>query len=1160
MSKEMVISANPHETRVAILEEGQLCEYYVEREKEFALVGSIYKGKVTRVLPGMQSAFVEIGLDSDAFLYVSDFLEEIEGLDHVETADEKAKAAAGGAAGAVPALGAGSSDAGSGSGSGDYPAAGHEGEGGLAEPGNGAPYAAVPSTSGAPSYPRPAGASTGSGQGYQNRPPQRSGGGDRGGDRGGRNRFGGRGGRNRQGGRGGSSGGGGGSRGGDRRFGRELPSAKYASSSTSGSAYPADASAGEQTGPEGHISTVLPGESLAKFREKPAGSSEQTFSSHSEAEHHESYGGSESTGASESAHDEGAENLPQGANAGLDTPAGPSDREAALLASFGSFEAPIAPSAAPPRESRDSRESRDRGNYGSRGGSGFSRGSGRGDRGRSSQGRGGFSGGSGGGYSGSGSSGGGAGAGAGGYSSGIEPLPGETLSKWKAHTHLPPEPPSDNEPVPDAVEFASLSPLVPAGPEVDTADMSAATEIHAEHIFSDEQSASERTETDSASDTHAIHEMHGDEAGHHESASERTETDGGHDLPAREVQVHELQVHEDLTDEEVTALAEHIADAQDDLAARDAQQRGFAAADAAADAEVSGVQGDAAEEEHEEEELEEEEASAEEEGMIAHPELETAGELADEHAGHQHGEHADDEHSHEHGGHAAELGVEGDVQDLDAAEQEGLNADAGGGEGNMPLTEEGLAISAEGAAAQPAQPFQARVRNDFRSRMQNPSRRGGRDRGGRRDDRGGRRPHQSGHSGGHSHHRPSAPRRTQLIADMLKQGQEIIVQIAKEPLGKKGARITSHVALPGRFLVYMPTLDHNGVSRKIASAEERSRLRHLVNDAKGTAGGGFIVRTAASTADPAEVRADVEFLTRTWAEIKARSDQKKAPSLIHRDLNLVQRILRDYITPDFGAIWVDTEEEYTKVVDFMSRFQPQLVGRVKLYTKETPVFEEFGIQQEIDKGLRPKVWLKSGGYIVINHTEALVAIDVNTGKFVGKGSNRLEDTIVRTNMEACKEIVRQMRLRDLGGIIIIDFIDMEERRNRDKVMAILEDALRADRAPSKVLRFNEFGLVAITRKRTKQALERTLCQPCPYCTGSGMVKSIPTLCYEIQTEARKMAPDLSAGSITLRVHPEISKALKTRESSLIEELENWTKKSIIIQADPTLHWEQYDIY
>ncbi|MGA7638654.1 MAG: Rne/Rng family ribonuclease, partial [Candidatus Acidiferrales bacterium] len=577
---------------------------------------------------------------------------------------------------------------------------------------------------------------------------------------------------------------------------------------------------------------------------------------------------------------------------------------------------------------------------------------------------------------------------------------------------------------------------------------------------------------------------------------------------------HEDHAHPELTEDEASAVAEHIAEAQDELAARDAQQRGFAEADAIAEAAGLGVseedhQTEDDSEDSEEVELEQEEAAAEEEGMIAHPEEEPGSELEHE---------------------------------IAAAPESG---------------EIGATLPGESLGGQAPQPFQARVRNDFRSRMQNPSRRG-RERGGRRDDRG-RRP-QHGHSGGHGHHRPQQPRRTQLIADMLKQGQEIIVQIAKEPLGKKGARITSHVALPGRFLVYMPTLDHTGVSRKIASAEERSRLRHLVNDAKGASGGGFIVRTAAASAAPEEVRADVEFLTRTWAEIKARSEQRKAPSLLHRDLNLVERILRDFITPDFGAIWVDTEDEYTKVVDFMSRFQPQLVNRVKLYTKTTPVFEEFGIQQEIDKGLRPKVWLKSGGYIVINHTEALVAIDVNTGKFVGKGSNRLEDTIVRTNLEACKEIVRQMRLRDLGGIIIIDFIDMEERRNREKVMATLEDALRADRAPSKVLRFNEFGLVAITRKRTKQALERTLCQPCPYCTGSGMVKSIPTLCYEIQTEARKMAPDMDSGSLTLRVHPEISKALKTRESSLIEELERWTKKSVIIQADPTLHWEQYDIY
>ena len=455
-------------------------------------------------------------------------------------------------------------------------------------------------------------------------------------------------------------------------------------------------------------------------------------------------------------------------------------------------------------------------------------------------------------------------------------------------------------------------------------------------------------------------------------------------------------------------------------------------------------------------------------------------------------------------------------------------------------------LPAEDSPVEP-QPSKARVRGDFRARMQHPMRRG------RREEHG-RRPH---HKQGH---RPPQQRRPQLISELLKAGQEIIVQIAKEPLGKKGARITSHVALPGRYLVYMPTLDHTGVSRKINSAEERARLRQLVTEAKGSSGGGFIVRTAAERATTEEIRTDVEFLTRTWSDIKSRSEQRKAPSLLHRDLNLVERILRDYLSSDYTAIWVDSEEEYTKVVDFVSRFQPQLANRVKLYSKETPIFEEFGIQQEIDKGLRPKVWLKSGGYIVINHTEALVAIDVNTGKFVGRGSTRLEDTIVRTNLEAVKEIVRQMRLRDLGGIIVIDFIDMEERRNREKVMAALEEALRADRAPSKVLRFNEFGLVAITRKRTKQALERTLCQPCPYCTGSGMVKSIPTLCYEIQTEARKMAPEIEAGSLTLRVHPEVSKALKTRESSLIEELERWTKKSVIIQADPTLHWEQYDIY
>ncbi len=489
----------------------------------------------------------------------------------------------------------------------------------------------------------------------------------------------------------------------------------------------------------------------------------------------------------------------------------------------------------------------------------------------------------------------------------------------------------------------------------------------------------------------------------------------------------------------------------------------------------------------------------------------------------------------------------------------------------------------------------ARIGSNPRSRFQRPQRGGrdrdrggdrggrgrfdrprGRDRGGDRGpDRGGDRGPDRGRGrferrgGGHSHgpHRGHqgghAPmRRPQLISEMLKPGQDVVVQIAKEPLGKKGARITSHVALPGRFLVYMPTIDHIGVSRKIASADNRSRLRRLVGEARGSYPGGFIVRTAAGGATDDEIRTDIEFLGKTWNEIKQKSEDRKPPALLHRDLNLVERILRDYVSDDFTAIWIDSEEEYGKVVEFVSRFQPRLVNRVKLYTKEQPIFEEFGIQHELDKALRAKVWLKSGGYIVINHTEALVAIDVNTGKFVGKGSTRLEDTIVKTNLEAVKEIVRQIRLRDLGGIIVVDFIDMEERRNREKVLAALQFALEQDKAPSKALSFNEFGLVCITRKRTKQALERVLCQPCPYCTGSGMVKSIPTLCYEIQSEARKMAvtPEHEGPNLTLRVHPEIAKALKTRESMLIDELEQNAHKHIIIQSDPTLHWEQYDIY
>jgi len=396
-----------------------------------------------------------------------------------------------------------------------------------------------------------------------------------------------------------------------------------------------------------------------------------------------------------------------------------------------------------------------------------------------------------------------------------------------------------------------------------------------------------------------------------------------------------------------------------------------------------------------------------------------------------------------------------------------------------------------------------------------------------------------------------------IISDLLKTNQEILVQIAKEPIAKKGARITSHIALPGRFLVFMPTVSHIGVSRKIAADEERQRLKRILVHERGDASGGFIVRTAAEGASEEELRADLRMLIQLWNDIRQRSESSKSPALIYRDLSLIERILRDQVSSNFSAIWVDSEADYERIVSFLNRFSPTLVRRVKLYTKETPLFEQFGIEDEISKAMRSKVWLKSGGSIVINQTEALVAIDINTGKYVGK-SARLEDTIVKTNLDAVPEIVRQIRLRDLGGIIVIDFIDMDDRKNRYKVMAALEEALKSDRAPTKVLQFNDFGLVAITRKRVKQSLERTLSVPCPTCQATGMVKSPTTVCNEIYTELRKMRKHFEGADVLLRVNPETVKVLKGNGSWLTE-FEELVGKNILVKSDPTLHPEQFDI-
>jgi Rne/Rng family ribonuclease len=410
---------------------------------------------------------------------------------------------------------------------------------------------------------------------------------------------------------------------------------------------------------------------------------------------------------------------------------------------------------------------------------------------------------------------------------------------------------------------------------------------------------------------------------------------------------------------------------------------------------------------------------------------------------------------------------------------------------------------------------------------------------------------------------PRHERKQVAISELLKEGQEILVQIAKEPIAKKGARITSHIALPGRFCVYMPTVEHLGVSRKIDSDTERSRLRKLIQKIhaeEDVPSGGFIVRTAGVGAKEDELRADARYLIRTWQDMRQKAEKSKAPALVHRDLDLVQRILRDQLSEDFSAIRIDNEEEYERVVDFVNRMQPKLVKRVKLYVRDEPILEQYGVQAEIDKAIKPRVWLKSGGYLVINQTEALVSIDVNTGKFVGRGATRLEDTITRTNMEAVEEIARQIRLRDLGGIIVLDLIDMEERRNRTRVMAALQDALRRDKSPTKVLSFNDFGLVIMTRKRVKQSLERTLCSPCSYCQGAGLVKSPQTICYEILEQARRLSREGgSDGSrqAMLRVNPEVARALRGPERDVLNEIEDYLG-SVDVTSDPRVHQEQFD--
>ncbi len=966
MAKEICISSTPHETRLAILEDDQLAEIYYERENEYTLAGSIYNGRVTRVLPGMQSAFVDVGLERDAFLYVTDFME----LEDQEETDELEKATASSPNQAPREVRHGG---------------GRNGQRSERTPRDARPtgdVAAIPaevelSAPESREAPRHDEGREDEASGSQDDP--------------GAKRWRGR--RRRRGGRSGSG-------------AAETQADTESTSSRSGTASPAEETAYEQPetsrpAPRNDRTPapfVLPGEALSKYGGAPAEAEKKSSSE----------------------------------------PARPAitSKPSTLV------NAPLA-------------------------------------------------------WDGSGL------------------LPGESLSR---HRGRQPEVEVEAEPRSafthgETVEEAESSPLThelasPAGEDVP-----------ADEDFIEETLVDEGVLSESAPHAEALHGSEAESHGTHGSTEQEPQDDASASHHVDPLPPSGFRLFgfggKNKKDEDAPASSSGHTEPQEASPAPVRSASTFAPG--------SGL-------------VEEELIEGEEMDALPH-----------RHA-HKHDEHDLDEYEEETLQtqiRSGELGEMLQEAHLDHRIQMNFDDKAVGEEEDEGIeSEEDDEDEGTAAEGQPAADGQAQPRRD----------RAGRTRRGRGAPGGG---HKPGDRRGPSR-RSAQTSNLPIISDLLKPGQEILVQIAKEPIAKKGARITSHIALPGRFLVFMPTVTHVGVSRKIASDEERQRLKRILTHERGEASGGFIVRTAAEGASEEELRADLRFLIHLWNEIKQRSDDSKSPALIYHDLSLIERILRDQVSANFSSIWVDSEADYERIVRFLNRFSPTLVRRVKLYTKETPLFEHFGIQDEISKALRSKVWLKSGGSIVINQTEALVAIDINTGKYVGKTA-RLEDTIVKTNLDAIPEIVRQIRLRDLGGIIIIDFIDMDERKNRFKVMAALEEALKNDRAPTKVLQFNDFGLVAITRKRVKQSLERTLSVPCPICQATGMVKSSATVCNEIFIELRKMRKHFESGDVLLRVNPETVKVLKANNARWLNDFEELTGKNILVKSDPTLHPEQFDI-
>lgn len=394
------------------------------------------------------------------------------------------------------------------------------------------------------------------------------------------------------------------------------------------------------------------------------------------------------------------------------------------------------------------------------------------------------------------------------------------------------------------------------------------------------------------------------------------------------------------------------------------------------------------------------------------------------------------------------------------------------------------------------------------------------------------------------------------IEDLLKEGQEIIVQVTKEPISTKGARCTRYISLPGRHLVFMPTVDHVGISRRISSDKERKRLREIV-DSMRPEGSGFIVRTVAENVADKDLRADMQFLIKLWNEIVRRSSSSRCPSLIYNDLDLLLRTVRDMFTPDVEKLIIDARPEYERIKKFIAALMPDFPGQIELYEGPEPIFDGFGIEIEIDRALERKVWLRSGGYLIVDEMEALTAIDVNTGRFVGKKS--LEDTITQTNLEAAREVADQLRIRSIGGMIVVDFIDMDRPSNRDKVMRAFSEQLRRDRSKAAVSRISELGLIEMTRKRTRESLLHTLTEPCAHCEGKGYTKSRHTVSYELLRELRRQGDLVEGHTVLVEVHPDVAQVLATTDHAYLEEIEKRLQKQIVVKARGSFHMEDFEI-